>query len=219
MNILGLAHHGLNNFEQIAVLGVIVVAIISLVYAWLLKNLVMKKDKGEADMQVIWDAIRVGADSYLSRQLKTILPAIALLTLAMFFSVYVVKPSQEAVDEFGRNAQLIVAIGRTVAFIMGAVFSLLVGQLGMRMAIQANVRVAAASRKGFNEVAIDRLLLWHRYRHADRWPGIAGWYDYLHYLWTCGPGCTAWLWLWRYFDCPLHASGWRYLYQSSGCGG
>jgi K(+)-stimulated pyrophosphate-energized sodium pump len=151
MNILGLAHHGLNDFEQIAVVCVIVVAIISLVYAWLLRNLVMKKDKGDADMQVIWDAIRVGADSYLSRQLRTILPAIALLTLAMFFSVYVVKPSQEAVDEFAQNAQLAVAIGRTVAFVVGAVFSLLVGQLGMRMAIQANVRVTAASRKGFNE--------------------------------------------------------------------
>jgi len=151
MNILGLAHHGLNDFEQIAVLCVIIVAIISLVYAWLLKNLVMKKDKGESGMQAIWDAIRVGADSYLNRQLKTILPMIALLTLAMFFSVYVVKPSQEAVEEFAQNAQIAVAIGRTVAFIVGAVFSLLVGQLGMRMAIQANVRVTAASRKGFNE--------------------------------------------------------------------
>ena len=34
---------------------------------------------------------------------------------------------------------------------MGASFSLLVGQLGMRMAIQANVRVASAARRSFNE--------------------------------------------------------------------
>ena len=34
---------------------------------------------------------------------------------------------------------------------MGAFFSLTVGQLGMRMAIQANVRAASASRRGFNE--------------------------------------------------------------------
>lgn len=34
---------------------------------------------------------------------------------------------------------------------MGATFSLLVGQLGMRMAIQANVRAASAARRGFNE--------------------------------------------------------------------
>ncbi|MBE3118742.1 MAG: sodium-translocating pyrophosphatase, partial [Candidatus Atribacteria bacterium] len=40
---------------------------------------------------------------------------------------------------------------RTIAFIMGASFSLMVGQLGMRIAVQANIRVAAASRRGFNE--------------------------------------------------------------------
>ena len=34
---------------------------------------------------------------------------------------------------------------------MGASFSLTVGQLGMRMAVQANIRVASASRWGFNE--------------------------------------------------------------------
>jgi K(+)-stimulated pyrophosphate-energized sodium pump len=34
---------------------------------------------------------------------------------------------------------------------MGASFSLIVGQLGMRMAIQASVRAASASRRGFNE--------------------------------------------------------------------
>jgi K(+)-stimulated pyrophosphate-energized sodium pump len=34
---------------------------------------------------------------------------------------------------------------------VGASFSLIVGQLGMRMAIQANVRVASASRRSFNE--------------------------------------------------------------------
>lgn len=151
MNILGLARHGLNGFEQIAVIFVLVTAVISLVYAWLLKDLVLKKDKGTKEMQDVWDAIRIGADSYLTRQLRTILPAIGVLTLALFFSVYVVPPSLEAVEEFPENTQIIIAIGRTLAFILGASFSLIVGQLGMRMAIQANVRVAAASRRSFNE--------------------------------------------------------------------
>ncbi|MGB9592449.1 MAG: sodium/proton-translocating pyrophosphatase, partial [Candidatus Kryptoniota bacterium] len=91
------------------------------------------------------------ADSYLNRQLKTILPLIAILTVALFLSVYIVPPTPEASDEFGANAQIVVAIGRTVAFIMGATFSLLVGQLGMRMAIQANVRAASAARRSLNE--------------------------------------------------------------------
>ncbi|HVP90371.1 MAG TPA: sodium/proton-translocating pyrophosphatase, partial [Terriglobales bacterium] len=152
MNILGLARHGLNSFEQIAIVCVLFVAFLSLFYAWLLRKTVMRKDKGTAKMQEVWNAIRVGADSYLNRQLKRILPLIGVLTVALFLSVYIVPASAEAVREFGqKNAQVIVAIGRTVAFIMGACFSLLVGQLGMRMAIQANVRAASAARRGFNE--------------------------------------------------------------------
>ena len=151
MDILGLARHGLNDFEQIAIMFVVVTAFISLLYAWFLRNKVMKKDKGTQEMQKIWNAIRIGADSYLSRQLKTILPVVALLTIAMFFSVYIVPPSREAAEEFPQNTQTIIAIGRSAAFILGALFSLTVGQLGMRMAIQANVRVASASRRSFNE--------------------------------------------------------------------
>jgi len=152
VNILGLARHGLNTFEQVAVICVVITAFISLFYAWLLRGNVLKKDKGTPKMQEVWDAIRIGADSYLGRQLKTILPLIGLLTIALFLSVYVVPPSKEAIGEFGaQKAQIIVAVGRTIAFIMGATFSLTVGQLGMRMAIQANVRAASASRRGFNE--------------------------------------------------------------------
>jgi len=156
MDILGLSRHGLQTpFEQIAVLSVLVVALLSLLYAWFLRNNVLNKDKGTEKMQEVWEAIRQGADGYLQRQLKTILPAIALLTIALFLSVAVVEPSLEAKEEFGHlgatNVTLIVAFGRTIAFIMGASFSLIVGQLGMRMAIQASVRAASAARRSFNE--------------------------------------------------------------------
>ncbi|MBI4731869.1 MAG: sodium-translocating pyrophosphatase [Chloroflexi bacterium] len=156
MDILWLgSRHGLNAFEQIAIVGVVITAFISLLYAWLLRGNVLKKDKGTQKMQEVWNAIRVGADSYLNRQLKTILPLIGVLTIALFLSVYVVPPSLEAQEEFhalGENGiRLVIAIGRTIAFIMGASFSLLVGQLGMRMAIQANVRAASAARRSLNE--------------------------------------------------------------------
>jgi len=49
MNILWLhTRHGLNNFEQIAIVGVLITAFISLLYAWLLRGKVLKKDKGTA---------------------------------------------------------------------------------------------------------------------------------------------------------------------------
>ena len=151
MNIFDVSRHGLNTFESIAIWSVLVIAFISLIYAWLLQKSVLKKDKGTEKMQEVWNAIRIGADSYLSTQLKTILPAILLLTVALFLSVYIVPPSAEALDEFPVNTKMVIAIGRTIAFIMGATFSLTVGQLGMRMAIQANVRAASAARRGFNE--------------------------------------------------------------------
>ncbi|PKN86091.1 MAG: sodium-translocating pyrophosphatase, partial [Chloroflexi bacterium HGW-Chloroflexi-8] len=151
MNIFDVSRHGLNTFESIAIWSVLVIAFISLFYAWLLQRSVLKKDKGSEKMQEVWNAIRIGADSYLSTQLKTILPAILLLTVALFLSVYIVPPSAEALDEFPVNTKMVIAIGRTIAFIMGATFSLTVGQLGMRMAIQANVRAASAARRGFNE--------------------------------------------------------------------
>jgi len=181
MNILGLARHGLTGFEQIAIVCVILVAIISLLYAWYLRGRVMAKDKGTAKMQEVWNAIRVGADSYLNRQLRSILPLILILAVALFFSVYIVPPSLEArewhciflqgVDAHNISAlaacaqgitqqadpkaynQIVIIIGvaRLIAFVMGASFSLTVGQLGMRMAIQANVRAASAARRGFNE--------------------------------------------------------------------
>lgn len=152
LNLLWLgSRHGLSNFEQIAIVGVVLTAFFSLFYAWLLRGNVMKKDKGTQNMQEVWDAIRVGAESYLRRQLKTILPLIAVLTIVLFLSVYIVPPSLEATHEFGDGAQIWVAVGRTIAFIMGASFSLIVGQLGMRMAIQANVRAASAARRSLNE--------------------------------------------------------------------
>ncbi len=45
-------------------------AFVSLWYAWLLRKVVMKKDKGTAKMQEVWNAIRIGADSYLKTQLQ-----------------------------------------------------------------------------------------------------------------------------------------------------
>src|SRR5512133_1511927 len=149
------SRHGLNGFEQVAIIFVLIAAFISLAYAWWLRSTVLKKDKGTEKMQEVWNAIRIGADSYLGQQLKTILPLIGVLTVVMFLSVYVVPPSAEAREEFAAfgdaGVTFIIAVGRTIAFIMGAFFSLTVGQWGMRMAVQANVRVASASRREFNE--------------------------------------------------------------------
>lgn len=146
---------GLSSFEQVAIYVVLFVAILGLGYALFLRNQILREDKGTAKMQEVWSAIRDGADAYLRSQLRSILPLIAILTVALFFSVYIVPPSPEALERFKSvdesAVRLIVGLARGVAFIMGASFSLTVGQIGMRMAVQANVRVASASRRSFGD--------------------------------------------------------------------
>ena len=142
-------------FEVIAIWGVLFIAFLGLGYALMLRFQIMRQDKGTAAMQEVWNAIRTGADAYLGRQLKIILPLIFVLTGVLFFSVYVIPPSEEALQRFPQfspdHVRLIVGFGRAVAFVMGAFFSLMVGQFGMRMAVEGNVRVASASRRSFSE--------------------------------------------------------------------
>lgn len=148
-------HLALSGFEKAALWVVLVVAVAGLVYAFLLRRQVIAEETGNDKMREVWEAIRQGADAYLNRQLRAILPFIVALTALLFFSVYVVSPSPQAIERFAAyepgTIRLIVGLGRAAAFVMGAAFSLLVGQLGMRMAVQGNIRVAAAARTSFDK--------------------------------------------------------------------
>jgi K(+)-stimulated pyrophosphate-energized sodium pump len=166
--------YGLDTFERIAIWGVLIIALLGLAYAALLRYQVLREDKGTAKMQEVWNAIREGANAYLQRQLVSILPMIAILAIALFGSVYIVPPTPEAsawycgiikqvpaesVEECvntltqaeKQQIRTYIGIGRAVAFILGAGFSLAVGQIGMRMAVQGNVRVASAARHSFGD--------------------------------------------------------------------
>ncbi|RLI54047.1 MAG: sodium-translocating pyrophosphatase, partial [Candidatus Thorarchaeota archaeon] len=139
--------------EKGMILTVIAAAIASLVYAWWLRRGVLAQDKGTEQMQKVWSGIKEGALAYLHRQLRTIIPILAVLAVLLFFTVYITTPERgterlfEADPELGK---LLVGLGRSIAFIVGASFSLMVGQLGMRMAVESNIRVAQATREGDN---------------------------------------------------------------------
>ena len=164
---------GLDPFEQVAIWSVLGIAILGLLYAVFLRSQVLREDMGTPKMLEVWNAIREGADAYLRRQLKSILPLIAILTIALFASVYIVSPTPEASEWYcmafkgasidgsaacaegltaaeQQQVSTLIGIGRALAFAMGAGFSLAVGQIGMRMAVQGNVRVASASRTSFS---------------------------------------------------------------------
>jgi K(+)-stimulated pyrophosphate-energized sodium pump len=142
-------------FEGISLWVVVGIALLGLGYALFLRRQVMREDRGTRAMIQVWESIKQGAEAYLMRQLRTILPLIALLTFALFFSVYIAPPSAEALERFPGasldQVKVIIGFGRAAAFILGAGFSLMVGQFGMRMAVQANVRVASAARTSFDK--------------------------------------------------------------------
>jgi K(+)-stimulated pyrophosphate-energized sodium pump len=117
---------------------VVVIAAIAagaLVFAYFLYNQVMRADQGTPRMQDIARAVQEGAAAYLNRQFKT-LSAFVLIV----FVLLLILP----VNEGGAN----VRIGRSIFFVVGAVFSALVGYFGMTLATRGNVRVAAAARAG-----------------------------------------------------------------------
>ncbi|MDP4187537.1 MAG: sodium/proton-translocating pyrophosphatase, partial [Bacteroidota bacterium] len=72
---------GASNFEIVAIWIVLAIAFIGLAYALLLRKQVLKHDKGNEKMQQVWGGIREGAEAYLHRQLKTIIPLIIVFTV------------------------------------------------------------------------------------------------------------------------------------------
>jgi K(+)-stimulated pyrophosphate-energized sodium pump len=136
--------------EQLMIMTVIAAAFVSLVYAWWLRKGVLSQEKGTEQMQRVWNGIREGALSYLRRQLRTIVPILLALSILLFFTVYITTPERGTEVLFGDTeaGRIVVGIGRSLAFILGASFSLIVGQLGMRIAVESNIRVAQATREG-----------------------------------------------------------------------
>ena len=123
--------------EVYGLLAILCVALMGLLYALLLVTQVRKADKGTPKMQMIAAAVREGANAYLSAQFKKIGPLIVLVTIFLYFSY------TGAIDAF--------RWGRAGAFLVGALFSGLVGFIGMRLATEGNLRVAAAAKRSYGE--------------------------------------------------------------------
>ena len=126
-------------FEASALWAVVGVALFALLYAALLARQTLRHDTGSRRMREVWTSIKQGASAYLGQQFRSILPVIVVVTIVLYLAAAV------AGDE------LSISIGRAAAFMMGSMFSATVGRIGMTMAVQANVRVAAASSRSFRE--------------------------------------------------------------------
>jgi K(+)-stimulated pyrophosphate-energized sodium pump len=106
------------------------VALLALVVAAVLVREVLAASKGTVKMQEIALAVQEGAAAYLRRQFRTI----AVFVVLIFFVLLLLPATDEAVRW-----------GRSIFFLVGALFSATAGFVGMSLAVRGNVRVAAAA--------------------------------------------------------------------------
>src|SRR6516162_7324218 len=129
---------------------VAVVALLALGVAGVLVREVLAAGQGTERMQEIARAVQDGAAAYLRRQFRTL----GVFVVIIFF-ILLLLPA----DTSG------VRWGRSIFFLVGALFSALTGFVGMTLCTRGNVRVAAAAREGGERPAM---------RIAFRTGGVAG---------------------------------------------
>ncbi|MGD9525950.1 sodium-translocating pyrophosphatase [Pseudonocardia sp.] len=116
-----------------AVVGVVaVVALAALAIGYVLLREVLAAGQGTEKMQDIGRGVQEGAAAYLNRQFRT-LGVFVVIVFVLLFAL----PAEDLSEK----------IGRSIFFIVGAVFSATIGYLGMWLATRANIRVAAAARE------------------------------------------------------------------------
>ena len=126
---------------------VIAISLFSLLFALYLARYVLRHDMGTDKMQEISNAIKEGAEAFLSRQNRTIISLAAVLA-ALIFVLYAFVRTASPADPV---APLQMAFWTTLSFVLGALCSVIAGYVGMWVSIRANIRTAAAVRSSLNE--------------------------------------------------------------------
>jgi K(+)-stimulated pyrophosphate-energized sodium pump len=150
LNLASSAGASLHGTNLTWVVVIAVVALLALGVAGLLVREVLAASQGSPKMQEISRAVQEGAAAYLKRQFLTLSGFVVLI-----FFVLLLLPA----DTGG------VRWGRSIFFLVGALFSGLTGFTGMSLTVRGNVRVAAAAKESGEQKAM---------RIAFRCGGVAG---------------------------------------------
>ncbi len=106
------------------------VAVLALLFALLFALRIGRQKTGNKKMREIARAIHDGAMAFLHKEYKILI-------------IFVIV--------FGFVLYITLGLETTIAFLLGAFFSALAGNIGMRIATKANVRTARALKKGIKE--------------------------------------------------------------------
>src|SRR5215475_11082627 len=129
------------------ILLVITISCLSLLFAIYLARHVCQRDTGTEKMQEISNAIKEGAEAFLSRQNRTIIAFSAVLA-AVIFVLYAYVRTPSPADPV---PPLQMALWTTLSFVLGAACSVIAGYIGMWISIRSNIRTASAVRSSLNE--------------------------------------------------------------------
>ncbi len=109
----------------------IAMAVIGLVYVFVKRSWVMKQDAGDGRMKEISDHIYEGALAFLNAEYKLLSIFVIVVSLVLAGISFIVPTSHILI---------------VVAFIFGAFFSALAGNMGMKIATKTNVRTTQAAK-------------------------------------------------------------------------
>src|SRR5215813_10588646 len=129
------------------ILLVIAISCFSLLFAVYLARYVLRHDMGTDKMQNISNAIKEGAEAFLSRQNRTIILFSSVLAVLIFLLYAFVRTPSPA----DPVPPVQMAFWTTFSFVLGALCSVIAGYIGMWVSIRANIRTAAAVRSSLNE--------------------------------------------------------------------
>ena len=129
------------------ILLVITISCLSLLFAVYLARYVLRHDMGTDKMQAISNAIKEGAEAFLSRQNRTIILFSSVLAVLIFLLYAFVRTPSPA----DPVPPVQMAFWTTFSFVLGALCSVIAGYVGMWVSIRANIRTAAAVRSSLNE--------------------------------------------------------------------
>ena len=119
------------------------ISVLSLAVAFVFSVMIGQKPEGNDKMKEIAKSIQEGAMAFLMREYRVI--AIFVVVLAVVLFAFLDNPETAT-----QNEGLLTA----VAFIYGAVSSVLAGFFGMRIATKANVRTANAARTSLSSALV-----------------------------------------------------------------
>jgi len=119
--------------------------VVSIITAGLFLASVLKESMGTEKMKELSDAIFEGAMAFLNRQYKTLLPIVAVITVALFF----VDPALFA--HGAEDAQNLPRSALAISFLVGSISSALAGYAGMISTTKSNARTTHAARTGLGK--------------------------------------------------------------------